>query len=159
MIGIILFTLFDAQENLEIVLGLTYALIFFLSSFASRYSYLILKKIDRNYFLNFTWILTAIVFVLLGVFVNKFYLVIMLFIFIYLLQNIRKPIMVGKIGDQFIGNSKASVLSVESQITSLSIVVLAPSLGFIYDNFGPQYVFYSLAILSIIMFYITKKEH
>lgn len=159
MVGIILFTILDQNENVEVLLGITYAVIFFFSSIASRYSYVFLKRFDRDVVLRFSWFISMSLYILVTLFTDSLYLVIVLFVMIYLVQNIRKPLMVSKIGDDTDKTSKASVLSVESQLTSVFIVVMAPSLGAIYDNFGPKYVFIVLAVISLMMFIIKKKEH
>lgn len=158
MIGVVLITILDSEENLEVVLGLTYAVIFLLSSIASRYSYVFLKKFDRDTVLNSIWIFSLVIYILLAIFMKSLVVVIGLFVLIYMIQNIRKPLMVGKIGDTTLKESKASTLSVESQLTSIIIIILAPSLGAIFDNFGPSYVFVALGVISLLMFIIKKKE-
>ena len=159
MMGMIIFVVLDSDENVEVILGVTYAVIFFISSFASRYSYVLLNKFNRDSILNISWLLSLIVYVLLSIFINSLYAVILLFVLIYILQNIRKPLMVGKIGDNSNNTNTASILSVESQLTSMFTIVMAPALGFVYDNFGPQYVFIVLASISLMMFIVKKKEH
>ena len=159
MMGIIIFTVLESDENIEVILGITYAIIFFISAYASRYSYVLLKRFKRDSILNISWLLSLFIYVLLSIFIESLLAIILLFISIYVIQNIRKPLMVGKIGDNILKTSKTSTLSVESQLTSLFIIAMAPSLGYLYDNFGPRYVFLSLAILSLVLFIVKKKEH
>lgn len=159
MLGMIIFIVLDSNQNVEVILGITYAVIFFISSFASRYSYILINKFKRDAVLNITWLLSLTVYILLSIFIDSLYAVILFFVLIYILQNIRKPLMVGKIGDNANKTYKASILSVESQLTSMFIIILAPAMGAVYDNFGPRYVFMVLALMSLIMFVIKKKEH
>ena len=65
--------------------------------------------------------------------------------------------MVEKIGDISDRDHRASTLSVESQLTSIFIIVLAPLLGFMFDHFGFEYVFIAIGVISIIMYKVTKK--
>jgi MFS-type transporter involved in bile tolerance (Atg22 family) len=69
----------------------------------------------------------------------------------YEYQNIRKPFMVEKIGNTSNINKQASVLSIESQITSLLIIVFAPLLGFISDLYGVANMFVFMGILMMII--------
>ena len=159
MMGIILITVLDNTENIEVLLGITYAIIFLISSIASRYSYVFTKYFDRDVVLKSTWAISLVIYLLLSIFIESLPAIIGFFILIYVVQNIRKPLMVGKIGDCTNKSSKASTLSVESQLTSVFIIIMAPSLGAIYDNFGPRYVFVALAVVSLSMFVIKQKEH
>lgn len=159
MIGVIIFSILDNNENVEVVLGITYAVIFLISSFASRYSYVLINRISRDKVINISWIVSLLIYILLALFIESLIVVIVLFVLIYVVQNIRKPLMVGKIGDTTLKESKASTLSVESQLTSVFIILMAPLLGFVYDNIGAAYVFLVLGALSFIMFIAMKKEH
>lgn len=156
MIGITFFEHLDSDGTNKVLLGLIYALIFVVSSITSKNSYKALSFGKRDNILSITWVFLTIVFVVLGALCNSWVFIILLFIIIYVIQNVRKPIMVEKIGDISDKDKRASVLSVESQMTSLIIIVLAPTLGFIYDKFGVNYVFFTLAILSF-MFLIYER--
>jgi MFS family permease len=159
MMGIILITVLDSTENVEVILAITYAVIFMISAFASRFSYVFLNKFRRDSVLKSSWLTSLIVYILLFIFIDSLFAVIGLFILIYVIQNVRKPLMVGKIADNTSKTSKASTLSVESQLTSVFIIAMAPSLGALYDNFGARYVFVALAAISLVMFFIKEKEH
>jgi MFS family permease len=154
--GIILFVVYDATTNLEIVIGLVYAIIYFISSIASKYSYLLLNFKNRDTILQIIWLITSLVFLLLFVYIEAHLIVIASFVLIYVLQNLRKPIMVGKIGDHTDTFKRATVLSVESQLTSLFIIVFAPLFGLVFDNFGVSYVFLFLAGLSLLFWVIGQ---
>ena len=147
MIGILFFESLSQENNNEVMLGIIYAVIFMISSLVSKNSYKVLSFGEKDKILYFIWAISAIVFIILGYSINTWFVVVLLFIMIYVLQNIRKPIMVEKIGDITDNDKRASVLSVESQITSLIIIFLAPLLGIIYDQFGAQFVFYLLAMI------------
>lgn len=63
-------------------------------------------------------------------------LAILVFLALYLLQNVRRPMGVALISDQIDHRVMASGLSVESQFVTLLMVVLAPILGAITDGLG-----------------------
>lgn len=156
MVGIIIFTHLDQDGNSKVILGLIYAGIFIISAITSKNSHKVQGYGSKNKILYFIWLLSAILFLVLGYFVHIWYVVIFMFILIYVLQNIRKPLMVQKIGDCTDKDKRASVLSVESQITSLFIIVLAPTLAFVYDHFGPAYIFYFLAMINVVFFIVER---
>jgi MFS-type transporter involved in bile tolerance (Atg22 family) len=57
-------------------------------------------------------------------------------------MNIRKPIMVERIGDVTDDDKRATVLSVEAQTSSLLIVIFAPLIGLLAD--------YSMSLMFMI---------
>lgn len=155
-LGYILFNTMDSDKNIEIVLGIAYAIIYLISSIASKNSYKF-KQGDYNKSLPLSWLSLFITSVFMVTLNSNLIYVVLLFIVLYVIQNIRKPIMVEKIGDISDKNHRASVLSVESQITSIFIIVLAPLLGFMFDQFGFQYVFIIIGVISLLMYRVTKK--
>jgi MFS-type transporter involved in bile tolerance (Atg22 family) len=57
-------------------------------------------------------------------------------------MNIRKPLMVERIGDVTDDDKRATVLSVEAQTSSLLIVIFAPLIGLLAD--------YSMSLMFMI---------
>ncbi len=155
-LGVIIFGNLSEEKNIEIVLGIAYAVIFLISSFASKNSYK-LKGSDYNKSLPIAWLFLTIISILMIVLSFNIYLVILLFVITYIIQNIRKPIMVEKIGDCSSSDQRASILSVESQLTSIFIIVLAPVLGFLFDQYGFEYPFIIIGLISVTMYFATKK--
>ena len=75
-------------------------------------------------------------------------LAIAIFIFIYVIENIRKPMGISYVGSSVDKKVLASVLSVDSQVKSLTAAVLAPLIGLSADYFG---IGTSLVIVSAFM--------
>ncbi|XMB67032.1 MFS transporter [Mycoplasmatota bacterium zrk1] len=148
----------DATESIEINLALIYAGMFLLSALASRLSHRFLKMSSRDNILNYIWLLTALISSLIIIFNNSLYTTIGLFSLFHVLLNIRKPIMIEKIGDMADSSQRATILSVESQITSLVIIVMAPLFGFVYDRWNLQYVFILIVLFSLLFSLITYKK-
>lgn len=159
MTGVILIQSLDDDDNIKVIIGITYTIIFLISSYASKSSHKLLKRNDRDKLLYMIWGLSAIVVLLLGVFVDSLLFVVLFFILIYILQNIRKPLMVEKIGDISKKTQRASILSVESQLTSLFIIILAPLFGFVFEQFGAMYIFYIIMIINVVFFIVKKREN
>ena len=135
------------------------ALMFLLSAVASRYSHLLLNKFKKDRLLSLIWIGSSITSVLLIVLGNSLISTIGLFSLFYVLLNIRKPVMIEKISEEISPDVRASILSVESQLTSLLIIVLAPLFGYVFDNYGIDYVFVSIAVISILSSLMYRKKN
>ena len=66
--------------------------------------------------------------------------------------------MVERIGECSDSTKRASVLSIDSQLTSIMIIVLAPLVGFVGDTFGIGIMMMSLGVFMIIVELIFPKE-
>lgn len=135
------------EDNEKIYIGLIYFIVHFISIFATRYAYLLQKCFSKNLIVISMWFFTALTSIILGLFMNNLFVVIGAFVLFYVFLNIRKPYMVERIGNQSDSSKRASVLSIDSQITSLIIIILAPLVGYMSDTFGIEVMLISLGIL------------
>jgi MFS family permease len=154
----ILFNQFSFDENILIYVGLIYALAQLVSVFATRNAYRLEKYISSNKILNLAWLLTAISIIVLGLMIYNIYVVVISFVLFYLYLNIRKPFMVEKIATNTDSGKRASVLSIESQITSLIIIILAPILGYISHTYSIRIMLISFGMLMLIMYIFKPKQ-
>ncbi len=157
--GIVLFSGFSTDQNLKIILGLSYTLIYIFSSFASSKAY----KFQKYNYLEISYTLLILTLAMLYIFVGSYIIVIMLFLVVQFLQNSRKPIFVAEIDNHINKNERATILSVVSQLKSVLIIILAPITGLIYDKLGPRYSFVFLASILIIVYtnpirFFSKKK-
>ena len=58
------------------------------------------------------------------------------FLGVYLVQNVRRPVMIGYISDLLSHRTMATGLSVESQLKTLAMAAAAPLLGLVADHWG-----------------------
>ncbi len=126
-------------DRTAILIGGIYFLIFLISSFAARYSDVFVKKFSKPvYALSSSIILGSLMGVISGIFINLdlFLMAIIFFTFIYLFQNLRKPIGIGRIADNIKPEIMASALSFESQAETLFTTVFVLILGFMIDSLG-----------------------
>ncbi len=149
---------YNEEDHLMIIVGMIYAISQFISVFISKNAYRLENVFPIRMILNITWLLMAIVSIFLGLFTNYLWVIVVSYILYYGLQNIRKPFMVEKIGDASEESKRASVLSIESQITSLIVMFLAPLLGYISDTLGIGYMFISLGVLMLFILLFQGKE-
>jgi hypothetical protein len=61
------------------------------------------------------------------------WLMIVTFIFVYMLQNIWRPVLISRIDAHSTKDNGATILSVESQAKSLGAAILAPFIGILVD--------------------------
>ena len=123
--------------------------IFFISSLGSKYAYRFKPFMTEESITTYIWIPSAILMLTLGLFIENIVVVIIVFILFYLIFNIRKPLMIELIGDVCEKDKRSSVLSIESQLTSLFIIVMAPLFGYLSDTYSiaMMFILFSSAIL------------
>ena len=132
-LSVILFTALSAEDNTVIYIGIIYAFIYLVSSFASLNAHRFSDHFSSDKVIGIMWLLSGVSFLILSVYTHNLFVLVFVFLSIYVFLNIRKPLIIEKIGNAATDNKRASVLSVESQFTSLLIAVLAPVLGYIAD--------------------------
>jgi hypothetical protein len=82
--------------------------------------------------------------------------IIFLFIMLYILQNVRRPINIGFISENISHDVMASGLSVESQLKTLFVAVMSPVMGLIADSINIGTAFIVLSSLTLIIFPLIK---
>jgi len=145
---------FTEEKRLSVLLGFSYAVIYLISSYASRNAFKLEKVFaQKSKNLNYIYILTALIIALIGIMINSgsTYLIIFLFILFYLLRSIRKPIMLDYIANIIEEKERATMLSFESQFRTVFVIIAAPVLGFISDQLGLKlmFIFASLTMLFL----------
>jgi len=152
------FSIFVYLEDLQrsaLVIGIVYFIIYLLTSLAARCSGRIAEKFSSlAHPLNITLLAGFGMGMLCGVFFGLEFipLSIALFIAIYVIQNVRKPIGVSYISETMRSDIMATTLSAESQFTTLITAVAAIALGFLTDHFG---IGNALVIISGVMLLTT----
>ena len=150
--GFIIIARFNAQDNVKIFLGLTYSLFYIISSFASKNAYKIKNRFSGERILNVLYILLAAGLFVLSFLADKPVMVILSFIFIFCLRNIRTPVYIDIIGSYMQKYERATFLSVSSQIKSLLTVITAPVIGFIAEKMSLSSALTALAMLLLVSF-------
>jgi hypothetical protein len=152
----------DKQKS-SLVVGVVFFIVYFLSSFASRSSG---KFSERFTSLSAPMNITLKFGILCGLISGIFYsfelwlLSVVLFIVVYMIENIRKPIGVAYLGSSVEKRVLASILSVDSQLKSLIAAILAPLFGIFADLYGLGWsiIIVSSGILLIAPMVLLKKK-
>ena len=134
--GLTVLVSMSREDNLHILLGLVYAGLNLFGSIASQKAYILRKRKGCIKCLFIIHLGLASAIAVLAAAVRNSWAVLLIYLLIYFLFNVRKPIFVDEIDEHIEKSSRATVLSVASQLKSLFLMILAPSAGWIADHFG-----------------------
>jgi len=154
-VGFILFSQLDTEENEKVYIGLIYAVIYIISAFTSRNAYRLENKIDKIKAINLAWLMMGMVSLFLGFFTQSIVAIFLAFVMMYILLNLRRPIMVQEIGDVTKEGRRASALSIQAQLTSLLLVIFAPLIGLLAD-YSLKWLFISVGVVMIGIYIISS---
>ncbi|RKX80268.1 MAG: MFS transporter [Spirochaetes bacterium] len=145
----------EPQKRTSLVIGVVYFLLFFLTSLSARSSGKISTRLSLlSRALNVTYLIGVILTLLSGIFlILQWYIPsIVLFVIFYMLENLKRPMNVGYFSDLFSNRVMATGFSVETQIKTIFMAVLAPIMGFLADNFGVGFGLMGMGILLFIAY-------
>jgi len=127
----------ETEKKNGIVIGVIYFFIYLATSRASKLSSKVAKKSKRN--ISHITLLIGFVFgILCGVFYihDLWIIAIIAFVGIYIIENIRKPILTGIIADNVPNEILTSVLSAQSLLSTIITAILALVFGLLADRVG-----------------------
>ena len=131
-ISLPLLTRYSEQQRESVFIGILYSALFILTAIASRSADRMAKKFKNPVLAMDLELLTGLI---AGIAIGAFYLfgltipAVLLFFSIYIIHNMRKPVGIAAISEVASEEVLATILSVESQIESLSAALLAFILG------------------------------
>ncbi|MBN2350792.1 MAG: MFS transporter [Bacteroidales bacterium] len=154
-LSIPLFLSFGQEKQEALIIGITYFILYFITSAASKNSGKLVERF-KHYSFALNWLM--IIGLLAGLISGIFYktglviLAVVLFVFIYAVENARRPAAVSCIAEMFDKKVLATILSVESQVKDLIGAVLAMGIGLLADRFD---VATSIIVISLIMLLLS----
>jgi len=143
----------NAEKKSGIFIGMIYFIIYLLSSAASKVAGRVAKSPRQN-----IPYLTLIIGFGSGLACGLFYyfdlwfLSLIAFVAIFIIENIRKPILTGYISDHVPNELLTSVLSAQSLLKTLITALLALAFGIIADHYG---IGISFILISLLLLVIT----
>jgi len=141
----------QSEQRSAIVIALVYFLIFMLSARASRSSDLFRQRF-RNLpvAVNVSFVIGVLLTALVGLFYygNWTGWAVVLFVSLYVFQNLRRPMNISYISDVIPAQLMATGLSIESQVKTAVIAILAPIIGWLADHFQ---IGIALAVVAVIV--------
>jgi MFS family permease len=153
----------DNRRKVAVMIGIIYFLLYFATSFASRNSG---KVADKFKNLAKPVNLTLLIGLLAGIFIGIFYkldwivLSVLMLCFIYILENLRRPMAISYVTEQLNQNILASVLSAESQANTVFAAIIAILFGLLAGKFGIEisFILVSLTMLLIAPLFLLNSS-
>ncbi len=124
----------ELSNRAKVVLGLFYFFVSIFSSIASRNSYKLKKYLSTDKFINYSFAFLGVLVISISFLSEHILLIIVVFIFLNVLADARKPIYIELLDEHMNKKLRASVMSLESQITAIFIAIFAPFFGYIADK-------------------------
>lgn len=152
----------DEASTSKIILGVLYFIFYMGSSQVSKNLYKITKKISAEYLFNIAYLINTAVCLLLilSITYSNIIIIAVCYMMFYLLKDGRRPLFVELSSKHMSKHERATMLSIESQIRAILILVMAPLFGLIAD-YSINLLFIVLALLYFILYIIfhgKKKE-
>ncbi|WP_289054914.1 MFS transporter [Carboxylicivirga marina] len=151
---------FSEEQNIAIYIGVTYFLIYWLTSFASKKAFLFEKYLKgvKNSLSQLQIIGYVLGFIAGMLFLFDYYLFALLFFScIFIIQNLRKPLAMNYITLRFDDDLMASVMSVESQSETVFTAIFALILGILVEVFGLGWGITSLSVVLIVLSLLIRR--
>lgn len=149
----------DVEKKNGIIIGVIYFFIYLATSLASQLSSKIFAKNKRN--ISYITLLLGFIFgIICGVSYNYdlWIISIIAFVGIYIVENIRKPILTGFIADNVPNEILTSVISAQTSLRTIITAILAFVFGIIADTYGIGVSFMVVSVfLTLSTFFITIK--
>ncbi len=156
--GVGLIAHFSQEESLKIYLGVIYGIFYFFSSFVSRNVFRLSDRFGSLKLFNILYDVMGLVLIVLSLTI-KHHLVLLtiaLYFFLYLLKDARKPLFVAVSSDFMRKSQRVTVLSVESQLRAILVMVFAPLFGYVAETLSVSALFFSLGIALVVINRLVK---
>lgn len=156
-----LFSMLQDHQRTSLLIGIVYSIVFVLSSLVSRQAHVLVKyKGSEDRASAAIWGLAVCFYgLLIPLLALKIWaLAIVIFLLVYLIQNIWRPLLVSRLNAHSQPTQAATTLSIESQAKSTAAMIIAPVLGLAVDHFGIA----SVAILGCaisLVFWVKQRKN
>jgi len=154
-----LFIALDERQRVAVVVGVLYFAIYLISSFASSRAGRVARDVSSvRTGVNRTYLIGLAVLAGAGgaAWARIPALAILGYVVVYVLQNLRRPLVVGFLSELLPHRTMATGLSVESQMQTFLMAGLAPLLGFLADRLGVGMALVCLAGGGLLLFPLVR---
>jgi len=150
-----IFLYMEKEKRISIVVGFVYFILFLLTSFSSRNSDRISKRMrSLPTAINVAYLVGMGLIAITGflIHLNLYIPGIIIFVVFYMLENIKRPMNLGYLSDLISSRVMASGLSGESQLKTVVVAILSPIMGFFADKIGVGGALMVIAGILLIIF-------
>ena len=141
----------DMEQKSGILIGIMYFFIFLASSSASKFSSYLANRSRLN-IIRLTLLAGFFFGAISGMaYMSEFWIISLLaFALIYVMENIRKPLLTGAIADQVPKEILTSVISAQSLLRTIITTLLALAFGVLADHFGVGISLFTISSLLLL---------
>lgn len=152
----VLLFLGNEQSRETLMISFLYLLISIVGAVSLRYAYRLEELFDSSSrLLNILFVFQAGLLLLMGWFTGlSLAAVFIVFLLLNGFNSLRRPILLSYLVNQIDDKERATMLSIESQLKALTVVLVAPLLGWTADFFSLQATFYVAGGIMFIMNFI-----
>ena len=149
----------NEQHRETILISFLYLVISVLGAFSSRLSH----KLNNIFStpdtpLNYLFLAQAVLLLGTGLFIDvNLVVVFILFILLNIGSNLRRPLLLSGLVDEIEEVQRATMLSIESQLKSLALIIVAPVLGRLADVFSIRFMFVIIAGFLFILYLLALR--
>lgn len=151
-VGIKAISDYSQDESLKIILGVLYGIFYIFSAMASKNIYRATKKFGSERVFSRLYDILGLALVLLAFTVKNQWIgiTIALYFSIYLLSDARRPTFLELSSQHMKKSQRVTVLSLESQLKAVAMMIFAPMFGWIADTFSLSVLFAGLGALILV---------
>ncbi len=145
----------DAEQGVDtLLISGFYLVIYLISAICSQKAHLF-DRLCKNSecSLNLLFLFNAAAFLAVGIFAGaNLAFLILFFMMLFVFFNLRRPILLDYMTEHIEPRQRATMLSIDSHLRSLGVIVLAPAMGLLADHFSFSVMFTALAALLGILY-------
>ena len=158
-LGLPVMVTLNPDQRTAVLVGIVYFVIYFATSYASKNAGNVSKKFGNEArALNYSYLLGAVLIIFSGLFqrLGIQLAAVAVFFLLFVLENLRRPVNISYISDTIDHKTMASGLSVESQLKTLLMAILAPVIGFLADKLGVGLALMLAGLLMAALFFLVS---
>ncbi len=144
----------DLHQRTAILVGIVYFFVYINSFTSSIKSASFMEKIgDMEKALDLLYFVMALLFsvVALTLQLDLLILTVIAFFFFFTLYNLRKPMVIGYVGDRMDSQTRATLFSGQNLLRSIVGMIIAPILGYLADTMGISFAFLFGALVLLVI--------
>jgi hypothetical protein len=143
----------EATMQVKVTLGVLYGVMNLASAFASRNVYRLTDQSSPLSWMNrlFDGFGLLVGLIALGIWIKQSIMIMIAFFLLFVMKDMRRPLFVSAAGDLIPKKQRATILSVESQLRALMLIVLAPVFGFLAEQFNLSILFLGLGLFMLLL--------
>ena len=158
-LSIPVFVAWSTGRRVAVLVGIVYFLLYGLTSMASKRAGILEEKVrSLTRAVNMTFLAGCLLIAATGglLFLASPLPSIIVFVLVYVLMNVRRPITLGYVSEQIDSHVMASGLSSESQLKTLLVAFLAPLMGLVADAWGVGTALLSVGLLLLASYPLSR---